>query len=288
MIKMIRFWFYGSRPFIALHYLFPTALGVFIGYHAFNKPVYFLPCALTFLAVFLSFQSSIILNDIYDIKTDAYTRRATPLTSGGYSRRSYLVWGAIFLAAGLIAAGAVGYRIMLIVLLGNILHFLYSAPPFRLKKFFPLSVIMLASGAVLAAIVGYAIYEPARPFLSFPGKAALFIFIPLLFSLNFRDLADFEGDRRDNVSSLFTVLGLKTGRIVNAVMVFLSYAAVPLLLRYLPLFLATLPLGLISMYYCLKKPFPERYVFYIYFILVVILTVLFNLKPGIIVTPMPR
>jgi 4-hydroxybenzoate polyprenyltransferase len=288
MIKMIRFWFYGSRPFIALHYLFPAALGVFIGYHTFNKPVYFLPCALTFAAIFLSFQCSIILNDIYDIKTDAYTRRATPLTSGGYSRRAYLTWGAVFLALGLIAAAAVGYRIMLIILLGNILHFIYSAPPFRLKRFFPLSVIMLASGAVLAAIVGYAIYEPSRPFLSFPGKAALFIFIPLLFSLNFRDLADYDGDRRDQVSSLFTVLGLNTGRIVNALLVLLSYMAVPIILGYPPLFIAVLPLGSISCYICLKKPFRERNVFYIYFILVVILIVLFNLKPGIIVTPIPR
>lgn len=284
MTKIFKTWLYGSRPFIALHYMFPTAFGVFLGMHIFEKPVFILQTALVFLSIFFSYQASIILNDINDIKSDEIAKRKTPLSSGEIKIEEYRNWGIIFITIALALGLAIGYRMFLIILLGNTLHFLYSSPPFRVKRFYPLSIFLISIGALLTAIAGYALYEPTRPFMSFPLKPALFIVIPLFLGLNFRDLADYEGDRKTDIQTLFTMLGLKWGRIINAILILSSYFLVPIILQYPLLFTVAIPLGLASSYFVLKQPFVEKYVFYCYFVLIFILTVLFNLKPEIILS----
>uniref|UniRef100_A0A7C6A9C5 Prenyltransferase n=1 Tax=candidate division WOR-3 bacterium TaxID=2052148 RepID=A0A7C6A9C5_UNCW3 len=283
MTKIYRAWLFGSRPYIAVHYMFPTAFGIFLGMNIFAKPIYLLKSIFLFLAIFFSYQASIILNDINDMKADAFARRKTPLNTKEISIAEYRNWGIIFVTIALGFGLLISYRMFLIVLLGNVLHFLYSSPPFRLKRFYPISIFLLSLGALLAAIAGYAIYEPSKPFISFPLKATLFIVVPLFLGLNFRDLADYEGDKKTEVQTLFTVFGLDRGRIINAILIFLSYLSVPIILQFAWLFLAAVPLGLMSLYFCLKKPFKENYIFYIYFLLILILTVLFNLRPKLII-----
>jgi 4-hydroxybenzoate polyprenyltransferase len=169
------------------------------------------------------------------------------------------------------------------VLLGHILHFTYSSKPLRLKRFYPLSILMLTLGALLAAIAGYALFEPSKPFLSFPLKATLLITVPLFLGLNFRDLADYQGDRKTEIATLFTVFGLQKGRYINAIFILLSYLSIPIILHYPLFFIATVPLGMLSFYFCLKQPFQEKYVFYIYFVLIAFFAIIFNLNPRIIV-----
>uniref|UniRef100_A0A7C4TB27 Prenyltransferase n=1 Tax=candidate division WOR-3 bacterium TaxID=2052148 RepID=A0A7C4TB27_UNCW3 len=283
MNRILRAWLFGSRPYIALHYLFPTALGIFIGMHKFDRPLYLLPSVFLFLAIFFSYQASIVINDINDIKSDEFSKRKTPLNSGEIKVEEYRNWGIVFVAIALALGLLIGYRMFLIILLGNVLHFLYSSPPFRLKRFYPISILLISIGALLTAIAGYALYEPAKPFLSFPLKSTLFIVIPLFFGLNFRDLADYEGDRKTEVQTLFTIFGLNKGRIINAFLILFSYLIVPIILGYPLLFIATLPLGICSMLFCLKKPFKEKSIFYCYYILIIILTIIFNLNPEIVI-----
>jgi 4-hydroxybenzoate polyprenyltransferase len=283
MIRIFRIAFYGSRPFIALHYLFPTAFGIFLGMKVFTRPSYVLDCVLIFLSVFFSFQTSIILNDINDLRADAISKRRTPLNTREISIKEYQNIAILCLCVSLILAYLISYRTLLIVILGHILHFSYSSKPFRLKRYYPLSIFMLALGALLAAVAGHSLYEPSKPFLSFPLKSAILIVVPLFLALNFRDLADYEGDRQTDTNTLFTIIGLEKGKRVNALFIFLSYLCVPMIINYPLLFLSAVPLGLISGFLCLQKPFQEKHVFYAYFVFITILTILFNLKPEIII-----
>jgi 4-hydroxybenzoate polyprenyltransferase len=283
MIRITRCLFYGSRPYIAIHYLFPTAFGIFLGARIFDKPVYFLDSILILLSVFFSFQTSIILNDINDVRSDAITKRRTPLNCGDISVNEYLNIATACLIISFVLALGVSYRTLLIVVLGNIVHFSYSSKPFRLKRFYPLSIFLLALGALLAAIAGYSLYEASRSFLSFPLRASIFIIVPLFLGLNFRDLADYEGDRKTDTSTLFTLLGLQKGKVVNAILIFLSYVSVPFILQYPVLFVACIPLGIASSYVCTRDDFREKRVFLLYFVLVGILAILFNLNPSIVI-----
>jgi 4-hydroxybenzoate polyprenyltransferase len=279
---IIKKWFIGSRPFIAIHYLFPAVLGIFLGTHLFQKPVPYLDVFFLMCAIFFSFQTSVVTNDANDLRTDQISEKKSLLNRSSHKITHISELGMYFFIVSILFALAIRYRILLIVVLGHILHFIYSSKPLRLKRFYPLSILMLTLGALLAAIAGYALFESSKPFLSFPLKATLLITVPLFLGLNFRDLADYQGDRKTEIATLFTVFGLQKGRYINAIFILLSYLSIPFILNYPLFFIATVPLGVLSFYFCLKQPFQEKYVFYIYFTLVAILTIAFNIDPTII------
>lgn len=280
---MIKSWLRESRPLIAIHYLFPALLGIFIGHHIFKKPTNYIDSFLLLCSVFFSFQTSVITNDIHDIRTDQISKKKTLFNSNPFTIKQYNNLNIFFFVLSLTFALTINYRIFLIVIFGHIIHFLYSSKPFRLKRFFPLSILMLSFGALLAAIAGFALFESSKPFLSFPLKPALFIVIPLFLGLNFRDLTDYLGDKKTDITTLFTIFGLKRGKIINAILLLLSYLSIPIILQLPVFFIAAIPLGIASFYFCMKTPFKEKYIFYLYFILIVIFIIVFNLNHGIII-----
>ena len=279
---MIKSWLRESRPLIAIHYLFPALLGIFIGHHIFKKPTNYIDSFLLLCSVFFSFQTSVITNDIHDIRTDQISKKKTLFNSNPFTIKQYNNLNIFFFVLSLMFALTINYRVFLIVILGHVIHFLYSSKPFRLKQFYPLSILMLSFGALLAAIAGFSLFDPSKPFLSFPLKAALFIVIPLFLGLNFRDLADYLGDKKTDVATLFTIFGLKKGRFISAILLFLSYLSIPIILRLPLFFTAAVPLGVASFYFSLKEPFREKYIFYLYFILVAIFAAIFIPNPQII------
>jgi 4-hydroxybenzoate polyprenyltransferase len=282
---LLRNWLRASRPLISLHYLFPTGFGILLGNYIYQAKINYPDSFLLLFSVFFSFQTSIIINDINDIKTDYLSNKNSLLNPGSYPLPYYRFLSVFFFIISILSALVIDYRIFLIVLSGHILHFLYSSKPLRLKRFYPLSITILAFASLLAAISGYALFNPYKPFVSFPLKSALFIFVPLFFSLNFRDLSDYKGDGKTDIRTLFTIFGMEKGRYINAYLVLLSYLLVPLILRFYPLFLATIPLGSVSFYFCLRKPFNEKMIFYIYFVLIAILTVFVYTKTEIFIGP---
>lgn len=280
---VLRKWLVGMRPLIAVHYLLPPILGIFLGTHMFGRPINYFEAFLLYAAIFFSFQTSVITNDSNDLKTDRISNKKSLLNSSSYSVTRITELGVYFFVISLLFALAISYRMLLIVLLGHVLHFTYSAKPFRLKRFYPISIGMLALGALLTAIAGYALFENTKPFLSFPLKATLFAFVPYFLALNFRDLADYQGDKKTEITTLFTLLGLETGRVINAILILACYVSVSIILQFPLSFIFTIPLGILSFYFCLRQPFDEKYIFYIYFVLIAILTIAFNLNPKIVV-----
>lgn len=282
---LIKDWVRSSRPLIALHYIFPTVFGIVLGSYIFKETINFFHSFLLLFSVFFSFQTSVITNDIFDIKTDHFSNKNSILNSGSFSTKYYTFLSLFFFLISLLAAFTINYRLFLIVLFGHILHFSYSSKPLRLKRFYPVSIFMLSFAALLTAISGYALFDSYKPFISFPLKPAFLIFIPLFLSLNFRDLADYRGDGKTNITTLFTIFGLEKGRYINSYLLLLSYLLVPVILRFYPLFIATIPLGIASFYFSLKKPFNEKMIFYIYFILIAVLGVLLHTKTDIFLGP---
>jgi len=282
---LIKNWLKSSRPLIALHYIFPTVFGIVLGSYIFTEPINFYNSIFLLFSILFSFQTSVITNDINDIKTDYFSNKNSILNPSTFPIEYYQFLSIFFLTISLFSALIINYRIFLIILVLHILHFSYSSKPLRLKRFFPISIFLLSLAALLTAISGYALFNPYKPFISFPIKAAMLIFIPLFLSLNFRDLADLKGDKKTDITTLFTIFGIEKGRYINAYLVLLSYLLVPLILKFYPLFFATIPLGIASFYTCLKKPFNEKIIFYIYFIMIAILGIFLHTKTEIFLGP---
>ncbi len=281
----IKKWIKSSRPLISLHYIFPTTFGIVLGNHIFNQPINFYHSFLLLFSIYFWFQTSVIVNDINDIKTDYFSNKKSFLHHGNFPIEYYQSLSIFFLMISLLFALVINYRILIIILLLHIIHFSYSSKPLRLKRIFPISIILLSLAALLTAIAGYALFNPYKPFTAFPLKPALLIFIPLFLSLNFRDYDDLQGDKKTNITTLFTLLGIEKGRYLNAYLVLISYLFVPLILKFYPLFMAAIPLGIASFYVCLKKPFNEKMIFYIYFIMIAVLGILLHVKTEIFLGP---
>ena len=282
---LIKNWLKSSRPLIALHYIFPTGFGIVIGSYIFNEPINFYYSVLLIFSIYFSFQTSVITNDINDKKTDYLSKKNSILNSNSFQTYHYTLLSIFFFTISIFSASLINYRLFLIVLFGNFLHFCYSSKPLRLKRFYPISIFTLSFAALLTAIAGYALFNSYKPIISFPLKPALLIFVPLFLSLNFRDLSDYRGDGKTSITTLFTIFGLEKGRQINACLVLLSYPLVPLILNFYPLLIATVPLGIASFYFSLKKPFNEKMIFYIYFILIAVLGILLHTKTEIFLGP---
>jgi 4-hydroxybenzoate polyprenyltransferase len=282
---LIKNWLKASRLLISLHYLFPTIFGIVLGNYIFQEPINFYNAFLLLFCIYFSFQTSIIINDINDIKTDNFSNKNSILNPGTFPLEHYQFLSIFFLTISLFSALIMNYRIFLIILALHILHFSYSSKPLRLKRFFPISIILLSLAALLTAISGYALFNPYKPFTSFPIKPAMLIFIPLFLSLNFRDMHDLKGYKKTKITTLFTIFGTEKGRYINAYLVLISYLLVPVILKFYLLFFATIPLGVASFYVCLKKPFNEKMIFYIYFIMIAVLGLFLHTRTEIFLGP---
>jgi 4-hydroxybenzoate polyprenyltransferase len=255
-----------TRPWRCVHYVGATVFGILLGYRIIGPEFYLARSIIGVLAVFFSFQGMIVLNNLRDKSIDAVSGKRTPLSENVVSERTYAVWGAAFSGAGALAALYVSYAALLLVVAAHVTSLLYSSPPFRLKRFFPVNTLLISVSTYLAMMFGYSIYGLTKTFMSFPPKLTLLFVIVFTLSLSFKDRLDHKGDREGGIHTLFTLLGERRGSIVNGVLICLSYCSVPLILGYPPLFLAAVPAGLLSFYFSIRSPFREEPVFIVYFL----------------------
>ena len=241
------------RPLRALHYLGLTSFGIALGWVLFSRyGVEFagtgdvLGMLATCLATFCAFQASVAVNDLFDEEGDRITDEKRPLVDGTLTRHDLTRQAIVFSAAALLFALNVKYQTFLFVVLALIVSFAYSVPPLRLKRFPLVSSLTLGLVSLTACLVGFSVYAEERALPLFP--AALAWVIVLSFGLGFaaKDLKDIDGDRATGVWTLPVLLGPTAGRVIAAVLVFLGYLSVALLLPYPMLRAPAVVVGLAS------------------------------------------
>lgn len=267
----------NMRPTRSLHYILLCLLGVLI--HCIDTPIkdFFMLIRILggLLAVFFAFQFSVCLNDIFDVDCDRISNANRPLITGALDKREYLNIGYVYLALSLLFAYWVNETCVMIVLLFIALYFLYSAPPLHLKRFFPISALILGLQALLAFATGEASLSSNEAAISFHTSFFWPIFVIFSLSSNIKDLKDVKGDRQTGVATLPVLLGERTGRNIIAFLVSLSYCLVPYFLHHLfprsKILVLTLCFALASFFYIRRKDAREGIIFLIYFIYVIFL-----------------
>ena len=263
-----------SRSF---HYILMVVMGLWL--YFLNTRItdlfIFLKVSGILFAIFFAFQFSVVVNDIFDIECDRITNKDRPLITGILDKNEYLKVGFAYLAFALLFAFFVGDYCFTILLFAIVLSFLYSAPPFRLKRFFPISSALIGLEALVAFLLGQISLEKSGELnFSYLPVWAL-VFLVFFLSSNIKDLKDIEGDRRCGVYSLPVLVGEVEARKMIACFVFLSYFLVPFFLYRSPMFHSSLPLfifsfffGLANLFYIVKRDAKEKIIFLLYFIYV--------------------
>ncbi|CAN6887423.1 unnamed protein product [Brassica oleracea] len=180
------------------------------------------------------------INQIYDIGIDKVNKPYLPIAAGDLSVQSAWLLVIFFAIAGLTVVGFnFGPFITCLYSLGLFLGTIYSVPPFRMKRFPVAAFLIIAT--VRGFLLNFGVYHATRAALglSFQWSApvAFITSFVTLFALVIaitKDLPDVEGDRKFQISTLATKLGVRNIAFLGSGLLLVNYISAISLAFYMP------------------------------------------------------
>ncbi|CAH8361938.1 unnamed protein product [Eruca vesicaria subsp. sativa] len=180
------------------------------------------------------------INQIYDIGIDKVNKPYLPIAAGDLSVQSAWLLVIFFAIAGLLVVGFnFGPFITCLYSLGLFLGTIYSVPPLRMKRFPVAAFLIIAT--VRGFLLNFGVYHATRAALglSFQWSApvAFITSFVTLFALVIaitKDLPDVEGDRKFQISTLATKLGVRNIAFLGSGLLLVNYISAISLAFYMP------------------------------------------------------
>lgn len=251
------------RPFRLLHFELMFVLGVVLARTLSVSPAKlthetlfywpFIPISIMFAWLF-----SVVTNNITDYEIDQVTNKTRPLVSGKIPLEHYKYISWALLASAILFAWAVSFRILFLILLfiGN--YFIYSMPPLRLKRIPFFSKLVIALNSLILMMLGYGFVTEST---NLPGKIILLLLVGFTAAINFIDIKDYEGDKKEGIRTLPTIFGLKNSKMIISAFFLISHIAVYFILQSSSLLVPLLLLGLVQVYLINRENYDEKPVF---------------------------
>ncbi|KAL1820965.1 hypothetical protein ACET3Z_015834 [Daucus carota] len=180
------------------------------------------------------------INQIYDIGIDKINKPFLPIAAGDLSVQHAWILVLFFAVAGLVTVGLnFGPFITTLYSIGLFLGTIYSVPPLRMKRFPIVAFLIIAT--VRGFLLNFGVYYATRSALGLPfvwSSAVAFIttFVTL-FALVIaitKDLSDVEGDRKFQISTLATKLGVRNIAFLGTGLLLINYIGSVLAAIYMP------------------------------------------------------
>uniref|UniRef100_A0A7N1A644 Homogentisate solanesyltransferase n=1 Tax=Kalanchoe fedtschenkoi TaxID=63787 RepID=A0A7N1A644_KALFE len=180
------------------------------------------------------------INQIYDIGIDKVNKPYLPIAAGDLSVKSAWLLVLAFAVVGLVIVGMnFGSLITSLYCLGLILGTIYSVPPFRLKRYPVAAFLIIAT--VRGFLLNFGVYYATRAALglTFEWSAPVafittFVTIFALVIAITKDLPDVEGDRKFQISTLATKLGVRNIACLGSGLLMINYVGAVLAAVYMP------------------------------------------------------
>jgi 4-hydroxybenzoate polyprenyltransferase len=244
----------SMRPFQTLFFGMIVAGGMVVGWRAVDPDlvmsiaqtpywVNFTFVILSIASALLAWQVSTIWNDLADAKFDDPNKTGRAIASGTVDRRTMLQGSVVMMLVALMVAFLLSFTEFLILAAVFVLSYLYSFKPIRFKDQV-MSPALIGIGAALAFFYGYLTpytvvvtqfqYDhPVRYLTGAIGVAPMgltsfmvgaVIFLGLVIGSMVTDITGYEEDRKANVRTVYTVLGLGRGAaLVSALILIASF-----------------------------------------------------------------
>lgn len=155
------------------------------------------------ISIGLLFAYAKILNDVHDQIIDSVSNRSRPLVSGMISLKRAVEIKRILLPLSFLFAVLAEKTFVYYWLPIWGLSHIYSVPPLRVRRFYPLGHLLLSTIAVILFLAGgslvasYEIYSD-----SFDLRPVVFIFLAFFFFSHIKDYKDVEGDRAGKAGNI--------------------------------------------------------------------------------------
>ncbi|XP_068642807.1 homogentisate solanesyltransferase, chloroplastic-like [Aristolochia californica] len=200
-----------------------------------------LPRALTGLFALICGNGYIVgINQIYDIEIDKINKPYLPIAAADFSVSSAWALVLALAAIGFLIAGLnFGSFLSALYTLGLFLGTIYSVPPFRLKRFPIVAFLIIAT--VRGFLLNFGLCYASRAVLGLTFEwSAPDVFITTfvtLFALVIaitKDLPDVEGDRKFQISTFATKLGVRNISFLGCGLLLVNYLGAILAAIYRP------------------------------------------------------
>lgn len=203
-------------------FLFSVTIGLkqsFVGVEIFN--FYDINKILTaMLSIIFAFMYSTVINDISDEKADCISNPKRVLVQKLLSKISFTQLGNIFLFFSIIFAMLVNQHFIFLIIAILALSYIYSNPPFHLKRFFLLSHLTLTLIVGLIVVLGFCFVEANLAFkkidIVFLNAVTMFYFV----ASHFKDIKDTDADKAFKTITLATIIGKEKAFIILNILVF--------------------------------------------------------------------
>ncbi|MEN3044788.1 MAG: UbiA family prenyltransferase [Candidatus Hydrothermales bacterium] len=282
LFKIIKTYFYKERINLQIHYFLLCAGGFSLAIIKEKIPlnqINLFKLLFSILVLILAFYSSLVFNDIYDFEGDRKNLKRTPLTLNLIDKKSYYLYGLLFMFISLLLSILINIYSFINLLILHLLQIVYSFPPFRLKRIYPISIIILSLAALFSILYGFSVIEEKYYLKNFPLKLYLVFLFAFPFAMNFRDVLDLNGDKIQNVKTLPVIVGEKKAPLFAGISLFFTYLLVAIILSKLIFYFLSLISGTLSLILSLRKKFEETPLFLIYFFYLILSIVIIFFNP---------
>ncbi|GLJ04912.1 hypothetical protein SUGI_0006260 [Cryptomeria japonica] len=180
------------------------------------------------------------INQIYDIGIDKVNKPFLPIAAGDLSVPEAWFLVLLFAAMGVAIVGInFGPFITALYSLGLFLGTIYSVPPFRMKRFPVAAFLIIAT--VRGFLLNFGVYYATRAALGLdfrwsPPVVFITVFVTLFAMVIAitKDLPDVEGDRKFQISTLATNLGVRNITFLGSGLLLANYIGAILAAIYMP------------------------------------------------------
>ncbi|MDD2487712.1 MAG: UbiA family prenyltransferase [Candidatus Gracilibacteria bacterium] len=251
-----------SRLSRQLHFILFMVIGFFIGLYSkdtnmlnlkiLHDSSYLFGLLTSVISLVYGIYFSIVSNNFIDIDIDMISNKDRPLVlDSKLDKRKYLLFGIISLLLSFIYGSAAGNNTLFLIILfiGN--YFIYSMPPFRLKRVPFFSKMTISFNTFVTCLIGFSITNPDLK--SFPIILAIFIIIGFLFVIQFIDIKDYEGDKKNGINTISVILGLELSKKIIGWFFIGLYLLAGIFLKDIIMLVLCLAFGFIN-YYLINKP----------------------------------
>lgn len=275
----ILFYLWDRRKFLALffslrylrlifHFVVLGA-GFLIGSHIFGTSFAFqlypvLAVIALSLIVLGIWTFSLTINDLNDIPIDTITNTNRLLVRKVFTEKEFQDLGLVAFILAVVFSVALGYQFFVLTIFSLLLSFVYSSPPYRLKRFPFIATGIMSLGATAIALMGYLLFSRSGSLYEFPITYCALLIIVITLVLNVKDTKDIQGDKPNGIYTIPTIFGDRNGKIIIALLFTISYFLFPLVLKTKDLILPGFAFSALTAALIISKRVHENAIFIVY------------------------
>lgn len=214
------------------------------------------------ISIWLAWLASVIINDLNDFAIDSVSNPERPLQKKIFIQEEYIHLAWAFFLLSIIGTLSIGFSFAVLIIIYQILAWIYSAPPLRLKKF-PIVGTFISSVALLMVLfLGYILMSDNQTIHSLSLRIILLMLIAGTICLPIKDFKDIAGDSQDDIWTLPVIFGEKKARLIVATGLFISFMLSVFLLNELNLFYWAIFFGTASFLTVASEKIKPRQIFW--------------------------